>query len=662
MKSDEEIMQILEAFDLTQSFRDAGELAGCSPNTVARRVAERDGGTLERPARRDQLIDPYLSKVEEWVDASHGKVRADVAHDKLVALGYTGSERTTRRALASAKKAYRDGRRRIYRPWVPEPGMWFQYDFGDGPVVAGVGTVLFCAWLSWSRFRVVIPILDKTLPSVIACIDATLRRFGGCPTYALTDNEKTVTTAHVARIAIRNREMVAAARHYGLTIATCVVADPESKGGSEATVRVAKADLGDVSKQRRTAAEWLCFDRMDGMLSRECTGGFQPAGWRGRDGALHFPTVNGVATIRPEEIELNKIPPSVVIEQANAYGRAPRRGGAALHAGPGRSRLEFRFTALSFAAPEKVRFRTQLEGLEDEWHDAGILRTVAYEAVPPGSYRFRVIAANSDGVWNETGAALAVTVAPHYWETPWFQIFATGFATVIAVTIGATISRARMRGRMLRLEAQTSREMERARIAQDLHDDLGASLTEISMLAHLAGEELVRERGRDALPEIASKAHRLVGALDEIVWAANPRHDNLASLAEYLTAFAAEFLDAAGIALRLDIPRELPALSLGTEQRHGLFLAVREALNNAVKHSGASEVWLRLNAESGGVTATVEDNGRGISTDTGEFSEGLRNLRSRMTGIGGACRIESGASGTRVIFTLPLPGKRGVKE
>ena len=181
MKSDEEIMEILEAFDLTRSFRDAGELANCSPNTVAHWVALRDAGTIEVPVRRDQLIDPYLAKVEEWVDASKGKVRADVAHDKLVALGYTGSERTTRRAVASAKLAYRDGRRRIYRPWVPEPGMWFQYDFGDGPAVNGVATVLFCAWLSWSRFRVVIPILDKSLPSVIASIDATLRRFGRLP-------------------------------------------------------------------------------------------------------------------------------------------------------------------------------------------------------------------------------------------------------------------------------------------------------------------------------------------------------------------------------------------------------------------------------------------------------------------------------------------------
>ena len=188
MKSDEEIMQILEAFDLTKSFRDAGELAGCSPNTVAHWVTARDGETMEVPARRDQLIDPFLAKLEEWVEASNAKIRADVAHDKLVALGYTGSDRTTRRAVATAKKAYLNGRRRIYRPWVPEPGMWFQFDYGDGPVVAGVTTWLFCAWLSWSRFRVVIPILDKSLPSVVACIDSTLRRFGGVPTYALTEN------------------------------------------------------------------------------------------------------------------------------------------------------------------------------------------------------------------------------------------------------------------------------------------------------------------------------------------------------------------------------------------------------------------------------------------------------------------------------------------
>jgi transposase len=244
MKSDEETMEILEAFDLTKSYRDAAELANCSPGTVAHYVAAREEGRLSAsPLRRAQIIDDYLDKIEEWVEASRAKVRADVVHDKLRALGYTGSERTTRRAVAAAKKTWHVGRRRLYRPWVPEPGMWFQFDWCDGPVVDGVRTWLFCAWLAWSRFRVILAVTDKTVPTLIACIDQCLRRFGGVPTYALTDNERTVTTDTVARIPVRHPELVKMGRHYGLSVATCVVADPESKGGSEATVRVAEADI-----------------------------------------------------------------------------------------------------------------------------------------------------------------------------------------------------------------------------------------------------------------------------------------------------------------------------------------------------------------------------------------------------------------------------------
>ncbi|HUY25704.1 MAG TPA: IS21 family transposase [Candidatus Saccharimonadales bacterium] len=237
-------MEILEAFDLTQSCRTAAELVSCSHHTVAHYVDLREAGKLDNVrTQRARTIDPYLPKVEEWVEMSRGKFRADVAHERLLALGYGGSERTTRRALAEAKKRYHLGHRRVYRPWVPEPGMWFQWDYGWGPLIDQRQTLLFCAWLAWSRHRVILPIWDKTLPSVVACIDTTLRRWGGSPTYGLTDNEKTVTSGHVAGIPIRNQEMAAAGRHYGLTIATCIPADPESKGGSEATVRIAKADL-----------------------------------------------------------------------------------------------------------------------------------------------------------------------------------------------------------------------------------------------------------------------------------------------------------------------------------------------------------------------------------------------------------------------------------
>ena len=246
LKRYEEIMDILEAYDLTRSFRDAAELAGCSHHTVADYVARRDAGVL--PARgqrveRSKLVDPFLGKIEELVDRSSGKIRGDVVFEKLGPLGFDGSDRTVRRAVAEVKENYRAGRRRVYRPWITEPGMWAQWDWGHGPKVCGRQTQLWCAWLAWSRFRVVIPTWDKTLPTVIGCLDRAMRTFGGAPTYWLTDNEKTVTTAHVAGIAVRHPLIVEAGHHYGVTIATCVPADPESKGGSEATVRIAKADL-----------------------------------------------------------------------------------------------------------------------------------------------------------------------------------------------------------------------------------------------------------------------------------------------------------------------------------------------------------------------------------------------------------------------------------
>ncbi len=170
---------MLDAFDLTGSLRDAAELSGCSHHTVARHVAAREaGGVCAQPAARPQLIDEFLPKIEEWMEHSKGKIRADVAQDKLLAMGYCGSERTTRRAVASVRAAFKAGRLRVHRPWITEPGMWLQYDFGDGPVIGGTRTTLFCAWLAWSRFRVVLALRDKTMPSVFAALDQTLRRVG----------------------------------------------------------------------------------------------------------------------------------------------------------------------------------------------------------------------------------------------------------------------------------------------------------------------------------------------------------------------------------------------------------------------------------------------------------------------------------------------------
>ncbi len=237
-------MEILESFDLTHCNWSAAHLAGCDPKTVARYVAKRDAGADPNlSVRRPRLIDPFLEKIEELVERSNGAIRADKVHERLVAMSFEGDERTTRRAVAELKESWRSDHRRRYRPWVPEPGMWLQFDWGEGPRIGRRRTNLFCAWVAWSRFRVVIATWDRTLGTLVACLDATLRRVGGAPTYLLTDNEKTVTVEHVAGVAVRHPEMVAAGVHYGCKVETCVPYDPETKGGSESTVKVAKRDL-----------------------------------------------------------------------------------------------------------------------------------------------------------------------------------------------------------------------------------------------------------------------------------------------------------------------------------------------------------------------------------------------------------------------------------
>ncbi len=255
-------MEILAAYDLTGSLRATAELTGCSHHTVARHVAARDAGRpIAEPAARPRATDAFLPKIEEWVEASKGRIRADVAHEKLLALGYAGSERSTRRAIAQVKAAWRLGHTRVHRPWIAEPGMWLQYDFGDGPRIEGIKTILFVAWLAFSRFRVVVPLRDRTAPSVYAALDRCFRVLGGAPTYVLTDNEKTVTTAHVAGVPVRNQQTLDFARHYRVTVLTCQPADPATKGGVEASVKLAKADI--VPTETNLRPEYASFSELE---------------------------------------------------------------------------------------------------------------------------------------------------------------------------------------------------------------------------------------------------------------------------------------------------------------------------------------------------------------------------------------------------------------
>ena len=235
--------------------------------------------------------------------------------------------------------------------------------------------------------------------------------------------------------------------------------------------------------------------------------------------------------------------------------------------------------------------------------------------------------------------------------------------TLAALVLGVVIAVRRVGLRRLRrklefAERQRAVERDRARIAKDIHDDLGAGLTHISLLSELARRDSV-EQIHNHVGQISEMARELTLSMDEIVWAVDPHNDSLDSLVTYVTKFAQEYLGVARVRCRLDLPAELPGHPLRAEVRHNLFLAIKETLNNVVKHSRASEVWLRLSLEPQAFTVSIEDNGCGIESGdkTGDAARagrissghGLENLRKRLETIGGQCIITSEPGrGTRV--------------
>lgn len=441
--------------------------------------------------------------------------------------------------------------------------------------------------------------------------------------------------------------------------------------------RVNRDELNDCADGKIATVNCLVFDEANGLATLECSGGFQPSGCRTADGRLWFPTIKGLAVIDPSKIITNPYPPPVLIEEVTVDDQVVTHGpdGAAqMRIPPGKHRLEIRYTGLSLVSPERVRFKYRLEGLEQNWEDVGARRVAYYSYLKPGHYTFHVIACSNDGVWNDEGATLALTVIPWFWQTWWF-ISAAILAGMLAVGAGVRyVTKRRWRRRMEHLERQRVLEKERARIAQDIHDDLGASLTRIMLLSQSRRAE-DGQYSELQLERIYSTARDLTRAMDEIVWAVSPQHDTFDSLVSYLGKYAQDFLSAAGIRCRLDLPMQLPAWPLTAEVRHNLFLGVKEALNNATKHSGAAEVRISLGLFGSGFSLAIEDDGEGFdSNEAGAkpapgqprilTGHGLANMLKRIEEIGGQCRIESIPSkGTRVTFIvvvkLPANGRHG---
>jgi signal transduction histidine kinase len=396
----------------------------------------------------------------------------------------------------------------------------------------------------------------------------------------------------------------------------------------------------------------------EGMLSEECISGFFPIGLRTKSGMLWFPTQEGIVVADPHHPTKEIPPPSVVLEDTLVDG-VPNAADS-LRLAPGQHRLEFRYTGLNFDAPERVRFQYRLVGLDSVWVEAGSSRSAPFPYVPYGEYRFEVIAGNGDGRWNTAGASVSVIVQPYLWQTWWFRVPASlGLLAVIALT-ARVVEKRKLHRRLEQLEQERALAHERERIARDLHDDLGSSLARISLLSGLlkADRDNPHQIESHAV-KISQSADQTVRALEEIVWAVRPGSDSLQSLVEYIAHFANELFDGGGIHCRLDLPADLPPRPLPPDIRHNIFLAVKEALTNALKHAAAREVLVRAEASGDALEIVVQDDGKGFDTNCRSRGNGLGNMRRRVQAMGGAVAIESRpGQGTSVRLRLhfaPVP-------
>ena len=457
-------------------------------------------------------------------------------------------------------------------------------------------------------------------------------------------------------------------------------------GTSVGIVRVDRQDLARQAARADLPLSVRILGREDGLPSEVCTGGLLRRGWQPSDKNLWFGTESGLALIGPMPIPPPGARPRVVLESVRANGREvasnwPQSGlDSPLVAGayscpprltlpPDSRRISISFTALDFPMPERARFRFKLD--EDGWSAISAQRTATFEWLSPGRHRFQVSACSAEGVWSQPDTAIELLIKPHFWETSWF---AAALALVSAACAAVLVRWRQQRSyqrRMGELEHQKELYEERARIARDLHDEIGSKLSRLSFLGaliHQAGEseqKAVQSRAGD----MVSTARATLRAFENVVWAVSPRHDSLKSLANHICQYAEEYFAGSPVGCRFKIDELLPDWPLEPKVRNEIFLTVKEALNNVLKHSGANALEIYISTRVALLEIKIRDNGAGFDVPSsqttnpvGSHGNGLPNMRSRLQAIGGSCEIASlPGTGAEVTLVLQLQCPRSAK-
>lgn len=425
-------------------------------------------------------------------------------------------------------------------------------------------------------------------------------------------------------------------------------------GSNRGVFSVALAELDAVLDGHARRVHCAVPGRVDGLADFTCLARSQPSAWATGDrwwvatslGLVGVDLRAPVATARAFPVRVEEVLLDGKVVPTNGELLVPP------HAG----RIGVRFTALSFVAPELISFRYRVDGLHDDWIFHGPQRVAVVENLPPGRHTLRVQASNNDGEWSADGATLALLVQPHWWQTLWMRSLVAALLALLAAWAWRAAATRKLRLQLAQLEREQAVERERARIARDLHDDVGARLTQLSYLSELGLRDTpLPDATEKKLRQVSECVHDAVRAMDQIVWEVNPGNDSLERLLEFMARHAREYLTPLAIRCRHELPAEVPALKVSPEARHQLFLAFKEALQNIVKHAHATEVTFTATVRNDVLELILSDNGQGSAPTTEAGADGLPNMKLRLEQLRGECRFESQpGSGARVDFTVPL--------
>ena len=361
---------------------------------------------------------------------------------------------------------------------------------------------------------------------------------------------------------------------------------------------------------------------------------------------------NGVIKITPEKKEISNYSPTLMVSMLKAGKDTINNGTSLTHK---QNNLSFNFTATSFLNEKQVQYSYRLQGgTNNQWSEPSNNTTVSFIDLPPGDYSLDIKANFPAGRYAEQSISYKFSITPAWWQTWWFKSIAGLLITGLLIIGFRLYYRRKLEKKMAILEKQQAVEKERTRIATDMHDDLGAGLSRIKFLSETIG---IKKQQHEPIEEDVNKireySHEMIDKMGEIVWALNEKNDSLSDLLSYTRAYTMEYLAQNGINCKTEMPDNFPSVFVSGEFRRNVFLTIKEALHNVVKHSQATEVKLTVNINHH-LTIDLKDNGTGFDQNNiRSFSNGLSNMESRVKEIGGKIEIRN-KQGTVVNLSIPL--------